>query len=84
MASKSDLACIYFALILVDDDVTISVVKTPTILKAASRTTSPTGRFFKRRTNVRDLIIKIGSGDSAPPAAGAPAAHAAEAAKEQK
>ncbi|XP_041973636.1 60S acidic ribosomal protein P1 [Aricia agestis] len=93
MASKAELACVYSALILVDDDVAVTGEKISTILKAAAVDVEPywPGLFAKalEGVNVRDLITNIGSGVGAAPAAGAPAAAAAaapaaEAAKEEK
>ncbi|XP_028174776.1 large ribosomal subunit protein P1 [Ostrinia nubilalis] len=94
MASKAELACVYSALILVDDDVAVTGEKISTILKAANVDVEPywPGLFAKalEGVNVRDLITNIGSGvGSAPaggaaPAAAAAAAPAAEAAKEEK
>ncbi|XP_048005309.1 large ribosomal subunit protein P1 [Cydia fagiglandana] len=94
MASKAELACVYSALILVDDDVAVTGEKISTILKAAGVDVEPywPGLFAKalEGVNVRELITNIGSGVGAAPAAGAPAAAAAgaaapaEAAKEEK
>ncbi|CAH0722902.1 unnamed protein product, partial [Brenthis ino] len=94
MASKAELACVYSALILVDDDVAVTGEKISTILKAANVDVEPywPGLFAKalEGINVRDLITNIGSGVGAAPAGGAPvaaaaaAAPAAEAAKEEK
>ncbi|CAH2262366.1 60S acidic ribosomal protein P1 [Pararge aegeria] len=94
MASKAELACVYSALILVDDDVAVTGEKISTILKAANVDVEPywPGLFAKalEGVNVRDLITNIGSGVGAAPAGGAPAAAAsaaapaAEAAKEEK
>ncbi|CAG9576138.1 unnamed protein product [Danaus chrysippus] len=94
MASKAELACVYSALILVDDDVAVTGEKISTILKAANVDIEPywPGLFAKalEGVNVRDLITNIGSGVGAAPAGGAPAAAsaaaapAAEAAKEEK
>ncbi|XP_045761266.1 60S acidic ribosomal protein P1 [Maniola jurtina] len=94
MTSKAELACVYSALILVDDDVAVTGEKISTILKAANVDVEPywPGLFAKalEGINVRDLITNIGSGVGAAPAGGAPAAAAAaaapaaEAAKEEK
>jgi len=90
MASKAELACVYSALILVDDDVAITGEKISTILKAANVDVEPywPGLFAKalEGVNVKDLITNIGSGVGAAPAAGAPAAAApaAAAAPEKK
>nr|AAV91405.1 ribosomal protein 7 [Lonomia obliqua] len=84
MTSKAELACVYAALILVDDDVAVTGEKISTILKAAAVDVEPywPGLFAKalEGINVRDLITNIGSGVGAAPAAGAPAAAAASAA----
>merc|ERR1712173_176951 len=83
--ANSELACVYAALILADDDVAITGEKIQTILKAAGVDVEPywPGLFAKalESCNIKDLITKIGSGVGAAPAAGgaAPAA-AAEAA----
>ncbi|XP_026323860.1 60S acidic ribosomal protein P1 [Hyposmocoma kahamanoa] len=92
MASKAELACVYSALILVDDDVAVTGEKISTILKAANVDVEPywPGLFAKalEGVNVRDLITNIGSGVGAAPAGGAvPAAAgggAAPAAEEKK
>ncbi|GAB0098450.1 60S acidic ribosomal protein P1 [Sergentomyia squamirostris] len=83
MSSKAELACVYSALILVDDDVAVTGEKINTILKAAGVEVEPywPGLFAKalEGVNVKDLITNIGSGVGAAPAAGgaAPAAAAA-------
>ncbi|XP_026726440.1 60S acidic ribosomal protein P1 [Trichoplusia ni] len=95
MASKAELACVYSALILVDDDVAVTGEKISTILKAANVDVEPywPGLFAKalEGINVRDLITNIGSGVGAAPAGGAApaaaaggAAPAAEAKEEKK
>ncbi|KAL4707647.1 hypothetical protein ACJJTC_006997 [Scirpophaga incertulas] len=93
MVSKAELACVYSALILVDDDVAVTGEKISTILKAAAVEVEPywPGLFAKalEGVNVRELITNIGSGVGAAPAGGAApaaaaAAPAAEAAKEEK
>ncbi|XP_013148681.1 PREDICTED: 60S acidic ribosomal protein P1 [Papilio polytes] len=94
MASKAELACVYSALILVDDDVAVTGEKISTILKAAGVDVEPywPGLFAKalEGVNVRDLITNIGSGVGAAPApGGAPtaasaAAPSSEPAKEEK
>uniref|UniRef100_G3CJS4 Large ribosomal subunit protein P1 n=1 Tax=Dipetalogaster maximus TaxID=72496 RepID=G3CJS4_DIPMA len=83
--SKAELACVYSALILVDDDVAVTGEKIQTILKAASVDVEPywPGLFAKalEGINVKELITNIGSGVGAAPAAGsAPAAAPADAA----
>ncbi|OXU30889.1 hypothetical protein TSAR_002610 [Trichomalopsis sarcophagae] len=93
MSTKAELACVYSALILADDDVAVTGEKIQTILKAASVDIEPywPGLFAKalEGINVKDLITKIGSGVGSAPAGGAPAAAAgaaaeAPAAKEEK
>ena len=91
--SNSELACVYAALILADDDVAITGEKILTILKAAKVNVEPywPGLFAKalEGVNVKDLLSNVGSGvGAAGPAAAAPAAGgaapAAAAAKEEK
>ena len=64
--SKSELACVYAALILADDDVPITGEKIETILKASGVEVEPywPGLFAKalQNCNVKDLITKIGPG----------------------
>uniref|UniRef100_U5EZ48 Large ribosomal subunit protein P1 n=1 Tax=Corethrella appendiculata TaxID=1370023 RepID=U5EZ48_9DIPT len=88
--TKAELACVYSALILVDDDVAVTDEKISTILKAANVDIEPywPGLFAKalEGINVRDLITNIGSGVGAagPAAGGAAAAGAAAPAAEEK
>lgn len=89
--SKAELACVYSALILVDDDVAVTDEKISTILKAANVDIEPywPGLFAKalEGINVKDLITNIGSGvgsGGGAPAAGGAAAAAAPAAAEKK
>merc|ERR1712122_24746 len=87
--SNSELACVYAALILADDDVAITAEKISTILKAASVDVEPfwPGLFAKclESCNIKDLISNVGSGvGSAPAAGGAPAGGAAAPAAEEK
>ncbi|XP_069676241.1 large ribosomal subunit protein P1 [Periplaneta americana] len=90
MTSKAELACVYSALILADDDVAITGEKIQTILKAASVDVEPywPGLFAKalEGISVKDLITNVGSGVGAGPApGGAPAAAtASEAAPAEK
>ncbi|KAL5279841.1 RPLP1 family protein [Megaselia abdita] len=92
MTTKAELACVYSALILADDDVAVTGEKISTILKAANVDVEPywPGLFAKalEGVNVKDLITNIGSGVGAAPAGGAPAAAGgaapAEAKKEEK
>ena len=91
--SNSELACVYAALILADDDVAITGEKIQTILKTAKVDVEPywPGLFAKalEGVNVKDLLSNVGSGvgaagaaPAAAPAAGG-AAPAAAAAKEE-
>merc|ERR1712062_912585 len=88
--ANSELACVYAALILADDDVAITGEKIQTILKAAGVDVEPywPGLFAKalEGCNVKDLITNVGSGVGAAPAAGgaAPAAGGAAPAEEKK
>ncbi|XP_049278764.1 60S acidic ribosomal protein P1 [Anopheles funestus] len=89
--NKAELACVYSALILVDDDVAVTDEKIATILKAANVEIEPywPGLFAKalEGIDVKSLITSIGSGvgsgGGAPAAAGAGGA-AAPAAAEKK
>jgi len=82
--SNSELACVYAALILADDDVTITPEKLATIIKAAGVEVEPywPGLFAKalESCDLKSLITSVGSGVGAAPAAGGGAAPAAEAA----
>ncbi|XP_057380563.1 large ribosomal subunit protein P1-like [Daphnia carinata] len=88
--SKDELACVYAALVLLDDDVAITAEKIQTILKAADVKVEPywPGLFAKalEGLNLKSMITNVGSGVGAAPAAGgaAAAAPAAAAAKEEK
>ncbi|XP_004529421.1 60S acidic ribosomal protein P1 [Ceratitis capitata] len=93
MSTKAELACVYAALVLVDDDIAVTGEKITTILKAASVDVEPywPGLFAKalEGINVKDLITNIGSGvgAAAPSGGAAPAggdAAPAEAKKEEK
>ncbi|XP_056634090.1 60S acidic ribosomal protein P1 [Diorhabda carinulata] len=94
MASTTEIACVYSALILADDDIAITGEKIQTILKAANVDVEPywPGLFAKalEGVNVKELITNIGSGvggggAAGPAAAAAPDAVAAAApAKEEK
>merc|ERR1739844_417878 len=83
MASKSELACVYSALILHDDDVDITAEKMTKRIKAANVDVEAfwPGLFAKALEghNIKDLISSAGS-----PGAGAAAAGGAEEAKEEK
>merc|ERR1711972_949607 len=77
---SSELACVYAALILADDDVAITSEKITTILKAANVEVESywPGLFAKalESVDVKTLITNVGSGAGAAPAGGAPAAAA--------
>ncbi|KAL6033120.1 hypothetical protein STEG23_035693 [Scotinomys teguina] len=77
MASFSELACIYFALILHDDEVTITEDKSNALTKASSVNVEPflPGLFAKALANVNigSLICNVGAGGPAPSTAAAPA-----------
>nr|ALS04994.1 60S acidic ribosomal protein P1 [Calanus sinicus] len=93
---NSELACVYAALILADDDVAITPEKLTTILKAAGVDVEPywPGLFAKalESCDLKTLITTVGSGVGSAPAAGAapaaggaaPAAEAAPAKKEEE
>merc|ERR1712061_949488 len=93
MATNDELACVYAALILMDDDVSITVEKINTILKAANVTVEPywPGLFAKAAggLDLKSIVTNIGAGvgtggggGAAPAAAGGEAA--AEAKEEEK
>merc|ERR1712018_151133 len=92
MDNTSELACVYSALIIADDDIDVTGEKINTILKAAKVTVEPfwPSLFAKALSgcNGKELISSVGSGAGAAPAAGgaAPAAcgAAAPAAEEKK
>jgi len=93
MASPQELACIYAALALQDDEIKITGEKIQQMLDAAGITVEPfwPGVYAKalQGVDVKNLLSNIGSGVGAAPASAAPAAAAAPAggaapAKEEK
>ncbi|XP_007112713.2 60S acidic ribosomal protein P1-like [Physeter macrocephalus] len=77
MASVSELPCIYLALILHDDEVTVMEDKINALVKAADVNVEPfwPGLFAKAlaNVNIRSLICNVGAGGPAPAAGATPA-----------
>lgn len=84
MSSNDELACVYAALVLQDDEVAITAEKIQTILKAANVDVESywPGLFAKALEGVdlKALISNVGSGVGSGPAAGPAAAAPAAAA----
>merc|ERR1712055_518139 len=89
MSNQNELACVYAALILLDDDVSITVDKLNTILKAASVSVEPywPGLFAKAAAglDLKAMVSNVGAGvGTGGGGGGAAPAAAAEAKKEEK
>ncbi|KAK7074857.1 60S acidic ribosomal protein P1 [Halocaridina rubra] len=78
MPSNDELACVYAALILMDDEVPITAEKINSILKAANVTVEPywPGLFAKAASglDLKSIVCNVGSGVGAGGGGGAPAA----------
>ncbi|XP_038664403.1 60S acidic ribosomal protein P1-like [Scyliorhinus canicula] len=88
MASTSELACIYNALILHHNDVTVTEGKLNALIKTAGVTIEPFWpRLFAKalaNIDVNSLICNVGAGSSAPAAAAVVSTTAPVAAGEKK
>ncbi|XP_038648910.1 60S acidic ribosomal protein P1-like [Scyliorhinus canicula] len=90
MASASELACIYSALILHDDEVTVTEDKLNALVKTAGVAIEPfwPSLFAKALANIdvnkNSLICNVGAGSSAPAAAAVVSTAAPVAAEEKK
>ncbi|XP_015913298.1 large ribosomal subunit protein P1 [Parasteatoda tepidariorum] len=89
MSSTDELACVYSALILQDDEIAVTPEKIATLLKAANVDVESywPGLFARalEGVDVKQLITNVGSGVGAAPAASsAPAADAGDAKAESK
>ncbi|XP_038653363.1 60S acidic ribosomal protein P1-like [Scyliorhinus canicula] len=88
MASTSELACIYSALILHDDKTTVTEDKLNAMIKTAGVTIEPfsPSLFAKALANIDviSLIWNVGAGSSAPAVAAVVSTDAPVAAEEKK
>lgn len=88
MSSNEELACVYSALILQDDNSPVTADRLQTLLKAASVDVEPfwPGLFAKavESINLKDLVSNVGAGAGAPAPAAAASADAAPVAEEKK
>ncbi|XP_038648846.1 60S acidic ribosomal protein P1-like [Scyliorhinus canicula] len=88
MASTSELVCIYSALILHHDEVTVTEDKFNALIKTAGVTIEPfwPSLFAKALANsdINSLICNVGAGSSAPAAAAVVSTTAPVAAEEKK
>ncbi|XP_038645405.1 60S acidic ribosomal protein P1-like [Scyliorhinus canicula] len=88
MASTSELACLYSALILHNDEATVTKDKLNALIKTAGVTIEPFWpRLFAKalaNIDVNSLICNVGAGSSAPAAAAVVSTAAPVAAEEKK